>query len=241
MPGRPRTGTGSDGGKRHRSAFTVIELLIVVGVITLLVGITVPTLGHARHQSRAIVCAANLRSVGQVIHEFANSHDDYVAPAVAFQDYWWGRGDQVGWDIETGTWAQIPGGRQSIWRCPGFGLPFVGNARALGLWYIDARPYRVGLRQWYEPGRLALAYDLQPNLTETVYQHALDPTAGDLSDESYIPWPREPRPTLPFRLDRYGPHAEGYTVLFADGHARTTRAWATSSEAVYWSGPRWWK
>jgi prepilin-type processing-associated H-X9-DG protein len=223
----------------------VVELLVVIGVITLLAGLTLPALGRAKRQSRATACAANLHQVGELLHAFANDHDDYVAPTVRDKDYSWDRGEQRGWDIETGRYLDVPGGPRSVWRCAGSGIAYVGNARALGLDNRAAWPdfgllHRVGLRQWYEPGRLVLAYDLQPNLLEDKsFAHARDPMAADLSDENLMPWGRGSRPFVEFHLDRYGPHDDGFGVLFADGHARVGK-FGTSAEALLWSGPRWW-
>lgn len=63
-------------GRRARpaGAFTLIELLVVVAIIALLVAILLPSLQAAREQSRAVVCLANLRSVGQGIAFYVEAH-----------------------------------------------------------------------------------------------------------------------------------------------------------------------
>lgn len=59
-------------------AFTLVELLTVVAIISLLVSILLPALSAARDQGRSIVCLARMRECGRTMMVFAHDHGDRI-------------------------------------------------------------------------------------------------------------------------------------------------------------------
>ncbi len=79
----------SNGRRRFvvRCGFTLVELLVVIGIIALLIAILLPALNRARESANMLKCQATLRSMAQAAHLHAAEHQGYMPLAGAQPTY----------------------------------------------------------------------------------------------------------------------------------------------------------
>src|SRR6266513_4458959 len=58
------------------SAFTLLELLVVISIIVVLAALLLPALAKTKAKANRIACLNNLKQIGAASHLFANEHGD---------------------------------------------------------------------------------------------------------------------------------------------------------------------
>ncbi len=65
------------GGARNK-AFTIVELLTTVAIITTLMAVLLPSLKAARDTAKSVVCSTHLKEIGNGVHMYANSYNNDI-------------------------------------------------------------------------------------------------------------------------------------------------------------------
>ena len=76
--------------------FTLIEILVVIGIIAVLLGILFPTFSHVREKGRQTVCQSNLRQIAAAMQQYLQDYDA-VYPKEMFVYKANGVATEVGW------------------------------------------------------------------------------------------------------------------------------------------------
>ena len=120
---------------RPRLAFTLVELLVVIGIIALLISILLPTLSKARQAGYAVKCMSNMRQVAQALVMYSTDgsnrgHWPTMALAPSAANDWRNSADWLHWqtlpapgrNINDSSIAKYIGARneqlKAIFRCP---------------------------------------------------------------------------------------------------------------------------
>jgi prepilin-type N-terminal cleavage/methylation domain-containing protein/prepilin-type processing-associated H-X9-DG protein len=90
-----------------RRGFTLVELLVVIGIIAVLIGILLPALNRARESSRRVKCLSNIRQISMAFFMYTGENNGWF-PSVAVFGGGLGYPNTTGHPEMTPTWVGWP-------------------------------------------------------------------------------------------------------------------------------------
>ena len=112
--------------KHAPHGFSLVELVIVIGIIALLISFLMPSIQNWRCAAEQVKCASNLKQIGEALHSYTNVNHDWF-PAWSNWHTWpaGGSNDTYGaaWTVEMIPYLGTPD--SPVYNCPSFPAPII--------------------------------------------------------------------------------------------------------------------
>ena len=239
-----RQSAGDVHGRRGRGrehGFTLVELLVVIGIIALLISILLPSLNKAREAAKQTACLSNMRQIGIAMVMYTNDFRGmYPAPYQPTYDPW-----QASWNLQL-VQGKYLSGDLSTYSSPIMVCPSDDITRAWGhpstYWAnVGHWSYLCGWTYWgtgTSPGKsITTSKVKRPAEFILVFERA--DVSAIFGYQGYQQW-YAGQELSPHRFVNKDPL--GSNILFADGHAAWMNGtelytgWSTGQDKLYmWS------
>jgi len=219
----------------RRKGFTLVELLVVIGIIAVLMGVLLPALNAVKRTAQRVVCGTNLSGLGRAILLYANDHGGEYPRAGGPGSVWDDDGYIDNWDAKAG-------GKRGPWKLPPGADVTITSSLYLLIKYADVTPGQfvckgdVGTKEFKLSDAKSLLEEIDDltdvwdfgepaDLTTGMWpgqynSYAYHDPYGDGQDDSVMGYPlgSYSNPACPMAADR-NPYLDKNAVVYLEGGA----------------------
>ena len=223
-------------GRLGEAAFTLVELLVVLGIIGVLAALLLPALSKAKERAQRVACLSQLRQMGLAWMLYLQDHQDQfpdrrdlkTSLAEGYRPWssWPPSDPRAGWAPQV-LREQLPAG--SVWQCPSLLRSPLhreiqsrqwphsetnGPAVSYWMWRFDRTNAPVSLDNFWGKKVSETLVDLE-RAANPFLPGPHRPDTVELTVDVYFPLTAS---ALPEELRGRAAHQGGFNRLFLDGH-----------------------